>query len=159
MGPVWVLATRQRAEADVTTAAEAVVTTAADTTGSGVVATLAAKACTVACVLEGVVRPSASASETALTSTAATDLGVAVVDAARVRLPSRRGCVTTSDAKTPPMALEALEAASSASVPPSSSISIGAEASMLGVAPLGSIGVLGRDVVEAMDDAGDIGGQ
>ncbi|GMF41659.1 unnamed protein product [Phytophthora fragariaefolia] len=57
------------------------------------------------------------------------------------------------------MTSEASEVASSAPPPPSSPIATGTEASVPGVAPLGATGVLGRDVVEASDEAGDIGGR
>ncbi|GMF37976.1 unnamed protein product [Phytophthora fragariaefolia] len=51
----------------------------------------------------------------------------------------------------------ASEAAPSAPAPPSSSISTGTEASVPGIIPLLATGVLGRDVVDAVDDAGDAG--
>ncbi|GMF33570.1 unnamed protein product [Phytophthora fragariaefolia] len=88
MEPVWVLATRRHPEGDVTTAAEAAATTAADSAGSGVDATLATDAWAVVGVLEGVVKPSTSASGAPSTSTAAGPEASKVVSSPPVPLSS-----------------------------------------------------------------------
>ncbi|GMF37530.1 unnamed protein product [Phytophthora fragariaefolia] len=150
IGPVWVLATRRRTEADVTTAA----TTAADAAGSVVDAGLVTEAWVALGVREGVVKPSSKASGAASFSAATMDRIPAVVNTARVGRPSRRGWETTGDENTPPGATEASDAAPSAPRPPSSSISTGIEASVPGVMPLETTGVLGSEAVDAVDDAG-----
>ncbi|GMF56447.1 unnamed protein product [Phytophthora fragariaefolia] len=156
-GPVWVLATRRRAEADVTTASETTATTAADSAGSGTDAGLATEAWVAAGMRKGVAKPSTKASGTASFSAATMDRSPAVVDAARVGRPSRRGWETTGDENTPPGASEVSDAAPSAPRPPSSSISTGTEASVPGAIPRDTTGVLGREAVDAVDDAGDAG--
>ncbi|GMF59177.1 unnamed protein product [Phytophthora fragariaefolia] len=79
---------------------------------------------------EGVAKPSTKASGAASFSAATMDRSPAVVDAARVGRPSRRGWETTGDENTPPGATEASDAAPYAPRPPSSSISTGTEASI-----------------------------
>ncbi|GMF29407.1 unnamed protein product [Phytophthora fragariaefolia] len=101
IGPVWVLATRRRAELNVTTAAEAAATTAADSAGSGTDAGLATEAWVAADMREVVAKPSTKASGAASFSAATMEQSPAVVDAARVGRPSRRGWETTGD-ETPP---------------------------------------------------------
>ncbi|GMF33627.1 unnamed protein product [Phytophthora fragariaefolia] len=61
----------------------------------------------------------------------------------------------TGDENTPPGATEASDTAPSAPRPPSSSISTGIEASVPGAIPRDTTGVLGREAVDAVDDAGD----
>ncbi|GMF46716.1 unnamed protein product [Phytophthora fragariaefolia] len=116
IGPMWVSATRRRAEADFTNAAEAAATTAADLAGSGVDAELVPEA-----------RKAAG------------------------------GVRNRGDENTPPGAGEASEAAPSVPKPPSSSISICTEASVPGLIPLETTGVLGSEAIDAVDDAGDAG--
>ncbi|GMF37984.1 unnamed protein product [Phytophthora fragariaefolia] len=55
------------------------------------------------------------------------------------------------------MALEASEAAPSTTAASSPSISRGIGASVPKVTPLGATGVLGRNAVEVVGDAGDVG--
>ncbi|GMF36975.1 unnamed protein product [Phytophthora fragariaefolia] len=156
-GPVRVLVTRRQAEADVTIAAEAATTTAADSAGSGVDVDFATEAWVAAGVLDNAAKPSTKVAGAASFSAAAIDRSPTVVDAARVGRPSRRGGETTGDENTPPGATEAAEVAPLAPELPSSSLSTGTEASVPGVMPVETTGVLGSKAVDAVDDARDAG--
>ncbi|GMF24477.1 unnamed protein product [Phytophthora fragariaefolia] len=132
-------------------------TTTADSAGSGVDVDLATEAWVAVGVLDNAAKPSTKIAGAASLSAAAIDRSPAVVGAARVVRPSRRGWETTGDANTPPGVAEASEAAPSVPESPSSSISTGTEASVPGVMPLETTGVLGKEAVDAVDDARDAG--